>query len=193
MAAGVVYGTARDSRSVVLPNATVNAYKASRVTSLGSGGPSSPPTGGADATATAAATGAYTITLPTTNEPYWLQYVSATDPSQTAWQHVFQFTGGSGYISPGTFVSGIVATTSPGTPLPNDAICRVTTTPSSGQVVLPTAAPGMVLTVLNAGANTLTVVANGADTITGTATILTGKASQFLCAVAGQWNALVGG
>lgn len=71
-------------------------------------------------------------------------------------------------------------------------INRVTTCPSSGGVLLPASAGGLMITVINSGANTLSVFPAGSDTINSLAAsaaflVPAGGVALFNCTVAGSW------
>ena len=76
-------------------------------------------------------------------------------------------------------------------------ITRVTTVATAADsVVLPTAVPGLDLTIINAGANAMQVFGNGSDTIDGTAgatgvSQAAGKTVQYLSTASGAWHRLI--
>ena len=77
-------------------------------------------------------------------------------------------------------------------------ITRVTTVASAADsVMLPPAAPGLDLTLINAAAaNAMQVFGNGSDTIDGTAgstgvSQAAGKTVQYISTVAGAWHRLI--
>ena len=76
-------------------------------------------------------------------------------------------------------------------------ITRVTTAASAGDsVVLPSAVPGLDLSLINAGANAAQVFGSGTDTIDGTAgatgvSQAAGKTVQYLSTAAGAWHRLI--
>jgi|GEM_PF-2529485 len=73
---------------------------------------------------------------------------------------------------------------------------RFTTVGSGTGAVLPVAAGGMSIVVMNAGANSLQVYGNGSDTINGVAgatgvALAAGKTAEYFTTVAGAWHQLL--